>query len=96
MHIHIHFGGRHLDKKQDHGKHRRRQNIAIGLGDGMLNEAVANQPSIDENENRIAIELLNFRLRNKPMQPHFAEIVWRGRPRPRNLILSTRSGFTDT
>ena len=46
----------------------------------MLNETVANQPSIHENVNRIAIELLNLRLRNKPMQPHLAEIVSRGAP----------------
>ena len=93
MHIHIDFGGRHLDEKQNHRIDRRRQNAAIRFGDGMLNEAIANQPSIHENKNRIAIELLNFRLGDEAMQAHFAEIVWRGHPRPRSLIRKA-GGFT--
>ncbi len=60
----------------------------------MLYQAVANQPSIDENENRVAIELLNLRLGNKPVQPDFAKIMWRGRPRPRAVIPDI-SGFTN-
>ena len=92
MYIHIHLGSRHFDKKQDHGIDGRRQDVAIGLGDPMLNETVANEASIHENKNRIAIELLDFRLGNKTVQAHFAEIVWRGRPRPRNLILGVSGG----
>ena len=74
VHIHIHFGSRHLNKEQDHRIHGRRQNVAIGLGNRMLNEAVANQASVDENKNRIAIQFLNFRLGNETVQPYFAEI----------------------
>src|SRR6266849_6195653 len=74
VHIHIHFGGRHLNKEQNDGIHRRRQNVPIRLGDPVLNETVANQPPIHKNKNRIAIELLNLRLGNKTVQPHLAEI----------------------
>src|SRR5208282_1168306 len=87
MHIDVDFGSRHLDKKQNHRKYRRRQDVAIGLGDGVLNEAVANQASIHENVNRIAIQLLDFRLGNKTVQPHFAKIVWRGHSCPRTVAL---------
>ena len=60
----------------------------------MLDETVANQPPVHENKNRIAIQLLNFRLRNKPVQPHFAEIVGRGLSRLRNVIFRL-SGLAD-
>ena len=83
VYVHIHFRSRHLNKKQNYWIHRRRQNVAIGFDDPVLNETVANQPPIHEDENRITIELLNFRLRHKAMQPHFAEIVWRGHSCPR-------------
>src|ERR1700678_1641913 len=73
MYVDIDFGGRHLDKKEDDRKHRGRQNVAIGLEDGMLNEAVANQPSIDENEYRIAVQFLNLWLRDETMQPKLAK-----------------------
>ena len=75
MHIHIYFGRWHFDKKQNHRIDRWRQNVAIGLGDRMLNETVANQPPVHENKNRVAIKLLNFRLGYEAMQAHFAEIV---------------------
>src|SRR5713101_9993509 len=74
VHIHIHLGSRHLNKEQNDGIHRRRQNVAIRLGNPMLNETVANQPPIHENKNRIAIELLNLRLGNKTVQLTLAEI----------------------
>ena len=54
----------------------------------MLNETVANQSPIHENKNRIAIEFLNLRLRNKTVQPHLAKIVWSGRPRPRSITFA--------
>src|SRR5271168_4652152 len=93
MNVHIDFSGRHLDKKEHYRIDRRRQNIAIRLDDAVLNEAVANQASINENIDRIAIELLNFRLRNKTMQSHFTEIVWRGRPRQRSPILDVAGSW---
>ena len=40
----------------------------------MLNEAIADQASIYENEDRVAVELLNFRLRNKAVQADFARL----------------------
>ena len=51
MHVDIDLLRRHLDKKQNHGIDRWRQNVAIGLGDPVLNETVANEASIHENKN---------------------------------------------
>src|SRR5208283_4999251 len=51
---------------------RWRQNIAISLGERVLDQAVANQPPIHKNENRIAVELLYLRLRNETMKPKLA------------------------
>ena len=72
MHIHVHFAAGQLEKEQHHGIDRRRQNVAVGLGEGVLNEPVADQASIDENVNRVAIELLNLGLRDEAMHAHFA------------------------
>jgi len=41
---------RHLHKKQHNRKHRRRQNISIRLRDRVLNESIANQPSVHKNK----------------------------------------------
>src|SRR5712692_7253421 len=58
----------HFQKQKHHGIHAARQNVAIGVGDGVLNEAVTDQASISKNVNRIAVELLQLRLRSKAMQ----------------------------
>ena len=74
MHVDIDFGGRHLQKQQHHRKNRRRQNIAVSIGERVLNEAIADQPSIYKNEDRVAVELLDLRLRNEAMQGDFARL----------------------
>src|ERR1022692_2421884 len=80
MHIHIHLARRQLQKQQHHRIHRRRNNISISLRQPMLYQPVANQPSIHEYINRVAIQLLDLRLRNKPMQPHLACLCGAGAP----------------
>ena len=62
MNIDIDFGVRHLEKKEHDGKNRRRKNVAIGLGERVLDDAVANEASINERVDGIAIELLDLRL----------------------------------
>ena len=74
MHIHIHLGCRQLQKQQHHGIHRRRNNISIRLGQRMLNQTVANRPPVHEHENRIAVQFLNFRLRNEAVNAHLARL----------------------
>ena len=50
------------------GIHRRRNDVAIGLGQRVLHHAVANQPAIHEDEDGVAIELLDLRPRDKAVQ----------------------------
>ena len=48
MHVDVDFAGRHVEKQQHHRENRGRQDVAIGLDDGVLDEAVADQASVDE------------------------------------------------
>ena len=68
MHVDVDFGRRHLQKKQHHRIDGRRNDVAIGLGQRVLHQAVANQAAVHENEDRIAIELLNLRPRDEAVQ----------------------------
>ena len=51
MDINIHFPRRHFKKQQHHRKNRRRNDVAISLGQPMLNEPIANQSPVDEDVN---------------------------------------------
>ena len=73
MHIHVHFTRRQIDKQQHHGKDRRRQNVAVSLDDGVLDQPVADEASIHEDVNRIAIEFLYLGLGDEAMHPEFAK-----------------------
>src|SRR5271157_4323896 len=75
MHVDVNLGERHLEKKQDDGINRGRNDVAIRFGDRVLHHAIANQASVDEDEDRVAIELLNFRTRDKTMQADFARFL---------------------
>src|SRR4051812_42303380 len=67
MHIRIHLFARHLQKEQHHGKHCRRDDVAISISQRVLYQAVADQTAIHKNKDGIAIELLYFRLRDESM-----------------------------
>ncbi len=68
MHVDVNFGERHLEKQQYNGIDRRRNDVAVSLGERVLHQAITNQPAIDKDEDGIAIELLDFGPRNKTMQ----------------------------
>ena len=61
MHVGVNLGVGQFDKEQHHRKHRGRQDIAVSIGERMLDMAVAHQASIHESENGITIQLLDFR-----------------------------------
>ena len=62
MHVHIHLFRRHLQKQQHHRKAGGRNHVAIGLGDGVQQQPVADQPLVDEDVDRVAVELLQLGL----------------------------------
>src|SRR6266700_3289003 len=73
MHIHIDFRIGHLDEQQHHREYRGRQDVAIGVRQSMLDQAVADQPAIHERVDRIPVQLLDFRLGNKSV---YAQTPW--------------------
>src|SRR5262249_53574905 len=77
----------HFEEKQDDREDRGRQNVAVGLDDGVLHEAVTDEASVDEDVDGVAIELLDLGLRNKTMQAKFAWIF-----RLRILLFDTAPG----
>src|SRR5580693_5590368 len=79
MDVDIDLAGRQLKKQQHYGIDRWRNDVAIGLGESVLDEAVANEAAVDEDENRIAIQLLDFGLRDEAVKAHLAGIGWAGR-----------------
>src|SRR5580693_1009913 len=78
MDVDIDLAGRQLKKQQHYGIDRWRNDVAIGLGESVLDEAVANEAAVDEDENRIAIQLLDFGLRDEAVKAHLAGIGWGG------------------
>src|SRR5450432_2005614 len=74
MDVCIHFGVGHFDEQQHHGKNRWRQNVAVGVGQRVLNEAVADEASIDEGVKGIAVQLLKLGLGNKSVQAQAAGV----------------------
>ena len=76
MHIHIDLGGRQFQKQQHHWIYARRDDISIRLGERVLYQAIADEASVDEHENRIAVQLLDFGLGDETVQVHFAEEFW--------------------
>src|SRR2546423_1228213 len=74
MNVDIHFTGRQFEKQKYNGIYRGRNDVAISLSQPMLHQAIANQPAVDEDENRIAIQLLDFGLRDESVQAHLPGI----------------------
>ena len=81
MHVDVHLRPWHLQKQQHHRIHRAGQNIAIGLGDGVLHQPVADEPLVHENKDRVAVQLLDLGLRHKSVQSQLA--------RRRRLVIFT-------
>src|SRR6185436_5989059 len=73
MNVNVNFRRRQLKKKQHHWKQRRRKNISVRLRQRMLNEAVTDQASIDENINRIPIQFLNLGFGHEPVDPQLSK-----------------------
>ena len=76
MDVDIHLAGRQFEKQQHDRIDRGRNDVAIGLGESVLDQAVANQAAVDEDENRIAIQLLDLGLRDEAVEAHLAGIGW--------------------
>src|SRR5258708_1076405 len=74
MHVDIDLSSRHLEKQQHDRKYSRWHDVAISIGERVLNQPIANQTAVDENKNRVAIELLNLRLRNETMKTNFSRL----------------------
>ena len=62
MNVDIHFLGRHLKEQQHHREAGGRNHVAIGLGDGVHQQPVADEALVDEDVDGVAIELLQLRL----------------------------------
>src|SRR5215469_11466636 len=68
MHVDVDFGERHLEEQQDYRIDRWGHDVAVRLGKRVLYDAVANQASVDKDENGVAIELLDLRARDEAVQ----------------------------
>jgi hypothetical protein len=60
MNVDVNLLRRHLKIKEDYGIRSRRENIAVGLRECMEDELVPDQALIDEDIDRVAIELLQL------------------------------------
>ena len=61
MNVDVHFFAIAIQKQQREWKAGRRHQVVIGGRERVHQQAVANQPAVDEHENRIPVELLNLR-----------------------------------
>src|SRR5260370_25527412 len=74
MNIHIHFSVRQLKEQQHHRKNCRRQNIAIRLGQRVLDQPVADKAPVDEVVDGMAVQLLDLWLGNESMKAQIAGV----------------------
>ena len=65
VHVHVHFLVRQIEKKQRHGKHARRHDVAIRLANRVEQQAVAHQAAIHENVDPVAVDALYFGARGE-------------------------------
>src|SRR5579863_5291161 len=72
MNIDVHFCRRHFEEQQDDRVDRGWNDVAVGFGERVLDESVANQASVDEDVNGIAVQLLDLRLRHEAVEAHLA------------------------
>src|SRR5437870_4984431 len=74
MDVDIHFAVGQFEEKQHYRKNSWRQDVAISLGECVLNEAVTDQAAVDEDVDRVAVEFLNLGLRDEAVYAQFAGI----------------------
>ena len=72
MDVDINLSARHLQKQQHYWEDSRGKNVAIRLDQSMLDEPIANEPSVYEHENRIAVQFLDLRLGDESVETEFA------------------------
>ncbi len=60
MDIDVNLFGRHFEEEKDNGKAGGRKDVAIGLGEGVEDEAVADETAIDEDVDGVAVEFLEL------------------------------------
>src|SRR5207342_3074182 len=73
MHVDVDFTCRQIEEQQHHGENRGWKDVAVSLDDRVLNKAVADEASVDEDVDRVAVQLLDFRFGDEAMYPEFAE-----------------------
>src|SRR5437899_6652330 len=65
MNVNVNLTAGQLQKKEYYREHRGRNDIPVGFSERVLDDAVANQASVDKHVNGIAIELLDFGFGNE-------------------------------
>src|SRR5579864_8857642 len=70
MNVYIDIFVRNRQEQNHYRKSSRGQDIPVCLADRMKNDLVADQPSVDEEEHRIPVVLLNVRPRCKQVNLH--------------------------
>src|SRR4051812_32906767 len=74
MNIDVDFGVGHFEKDENNRKNCGRNNVAIGVAERVLDEAVADEASIDEGVDGVAVELLDLRLGDEAVEAEMARI----------------------
>src|SRR5580700_510514 len=74
MDVDIDLARGQFEEQQHYGIDRGRNYIAIGLGEAVLDEAVADQAAVNEDVDRIAIQLLDFGFGDETVEAHLAGI----------------------
>src|SRR6516225_2663680 len=72
MHVHIDFRERNFKEQQHHRVNSGWHDIAVGLGERVLHDAVANETPVNEDEDGVAIELLDLGARNEAIEANLA------------------------
>src|SRR5438552_6158100 len=73
MNVNVNLTAGQLQKKEYYREHRGRNDIPVGFSERVLDDAVANQASVDKHVNGIAIELLDFGFGNEAVSAQLAK-----------------------
>src|SRR3954470_20486038 len=74
MNVGVNFFVGKFNEEEDDRKNRRRKNVAIGLSERVLYEAVFDQTLVYEDVDRVTIEFLDLRLRDEAVHADFARL----------------------